>query len=349
MLKAMRSHFIHSERWQSQNERLQEQLSRKYGFAAGASVRVFPHYEQAVLELVQGTCLFYAHKRSLGLQLGASSLISHFHKVFLREGLQVQSLDCESLHGEGLEKWLQEVKKDTNFCLLQADHSVLDQIFATEEFEKKCEDKKILCFILHHQSLNQKIFMQPDFLKSIRPYSVHIFYADQNIEQDLCVAICGERFKTPTLVADQIGSTRFDLQNQQFVNAIQSADSPIPSIKSIQATIESLEKQYPHPFQKEFPRQFRQIMLGTKRSSDFVYRELIQINSVWKNSMVSPNLCLQELNSAQFQWWKPHPDLQSLNNLLIVSAQISGDEQFWSHLAAIDAKQTVNEFEVKLG
>lgn len=348
MLEAMKSYFIHSENWQSQNDQLHAALSLHHGLHPSASVRVFPHYEQAVFELAQGTCFFYAHKRSLSMQLGASPLLSHFQKIFLREGLQVQSLDPQNLHGEALEKWSQEVKKDTNFCLFQADHSFLDQQYATDEFEKKCEEKKIFCLILHHQSLKQKMSMQPEFLKSIRPFSVHVFHADSHPEQDLCVALCGERFKTPTLIIDQLESIPFHRQMKALIDIVPKISAVGAENGQVKEKVQAYEQIYPHPFQAEGPRQFRQIMLGTKKSSDFIYQELVKIKDQWQTMMFSPNLCFQGFIGAQFQWWKPQLDLQLLNHLLIVDAFMVDDASFWTDLAELDAKQTNSSFAVKL-
>ena len=346
----MRSYYIHSESWQNRNDRLQSVLNQHYGLKSGVSVRVFPHLELALYELTQGTCFFYAHKKSLCLQMGSSPLISHFQKLFLREGFQVQTLTSEQFlqTNPSWDQWAQEVKKDTCLCLLQADHPILDQKYNLESFLAKCEEKKIYCVILHHQSLDQKLLESSDLLRQINPYSVHVFHWDLQGRSDLTVALCGERFKTPSLIVDQIESISFVHETENKIKSLEQLTASKVKSGPLAQVVQKRETEFPHFYQQVPSRQYRQLMIGTKNSSDFVFHQLIAMQSARESLLFCPSLCLHQLTIPQFQWWKDAPDLAQLKHLLVVDVSLVSDEKFWEDLRQIDATLAPTEFAVQV-
>lgn len=346
----MRSYFIHSEQWQNRNDRLQSILQTRYGLKSDVGIRIFPQLELALYELTQGTCFFYAHKRSLSLQMGSSPLISHFQKLFLREGYQVQVLSTEQfLQAQtNWDQWAQEIKKDTCLCLLQADHPVLDQSYELESFLAKCDEKKIYSVVLHHQSFLQKLRSSPEFLTKVNPYSVHVLSWANETENDLAVALCGDRFKTPSLIADQIESSSFVKQVEDVLQSLQKESAQATPKDKIIAAAQKREADFPHAYQQATNRQYRQMMIGTKNSSDLVFQRLLEKQPANETFLFCPSMCMHQLMTPQFQWWKDAPDLSLLKHLLIVDAHLATDEKFWEELRQIDATLAPSEFTVQV-
>ncbi|MFN8945264.1 MAG: hypothetical protein ACK5WZ_11660 [Pseudobdellovibrionaceae bacterium] len=345
----MKSNLIHTEKWQNQNDRLQSFLQQEYGLKPEVSLRIYPHFENAVYEVSQGTCFFYAHKKSVVLQMGSSPLISHFQKIFLREGYQVQTLTSENfLTEQSWDAWAAELKKDTSFCLLQADHPVLDQAYMTEKLELKCIEKKIYCFILHHETLKQKLETDPEFLNRILPFSVHIFRWSNDRAVDLAIAFCGDRFKTPTLMVDQLDSKSFFDQADEALKKQTAPQQHAYDKTEIGKNIRKYESQFPHPLQNIESRQNRQMMIATLNSSDFTYLQLLKVNPEWSEFLFSPNLCLNQLTTSQMQWWKSAPDLNQLRNILMVSPLLPKQNEFWAVFKEINATAVPSEFLVKI-
>ena len=339
----MNLHFINSEYWHKINTAVSSILQESIKLDSKVGVRIYKDTMTALYECAHGTAQFYAHKRSLILQLGASPYFSQMQKLFLREGYNVLVLETEKWISDDfqMDAFEAQMKKDTNFCLLHADHPVTGEKYPLQNFEHKVNEKKIYTFILHHNFY--------DIPEHINPYSIHIFNLNE-----MTLVLSGERFKTPFLFSEFL---EWKNQDDAIVQSVRTALTDYQQMhaqaSALKDQIVKIEKEFPSVLQNMKDRYFDRALVQLENiNADILLQELQKQFPELSSKIQTTNLCWHQNNLVDLNWWKRIAEDQSyqqeLNNCLIIPAKVLIHQPLLQWLSLQKKNDSVLEFEIKL-
>jgi len=288
-------------------ERLNDQLKIHFEVASENTVKVYKGMAHAAFEIVQGTAQFLSHKRSFGVVKGQTPYFESLLPYFYKEVYGVQPVSHLALTDP--EAWVNSLKKDTIFVLLAEDNPVTGELYNYDRLDEILNEKKIFSFrISHFRHLYEKA--------DLRPYSVRICY----LNNDLAVAVCGERYKTPALIAPQM-----NWSPSQVLKEIQK----IHVSPQDQKLVESFEKSFAEIatpwFAVPTPRLFDRVLLKFPEvSGEALLQRLfdhLQVDpSKYYETLDTTNLCRWNQMKTFANWWEPKPTTEDLASLLVIDS-----------------------------
>ncbi|PWU19504.1 MAG: hypothetical protein C5B49_05650 [Bdellovibrio sp.] len=306
--------------WEETNEALQQALPRNL-CPATAAVRVYGGLAPAVFELAFGIAILYSHRKSAAVIPGRTwafeSLLPHLYK----EGFSVRELMADQ-DSSALVKAVDELKKDTLFCLWSEDHPVLGTYWSGDELDAKLNDRKIFSIRVSHAAFHYR--PQP-----IRPYSVRIC----SLAPRLTVAVLGEKVNPPPLavhrlpwdlnkiVDNVLQALKVEAENQE---AVSDFESRIEKLTGFRRFIDG-----DHTNMNGDHRIFdRAVIYHPEVNADAVLRTMAPTLgfAVGPAGSMPPaeilNLCRWAPNPPLAQWWKPEPKPEVLRGFLCLSLSL---------------------------
>jgi len=288
-------------------ERLNDQLKIHFSLPSDNTARIYKGMAHAVFEIAQGTAQFLSHKRSFGVVKGQTPYFDSILPYFYKEVYGVQAVSHTALTDP--EAWVNGLKKDTIFVLLTEDHPVTGELYNYDRLDELLNEKKIFSFrVSHFRHLYEK--------SQLRPYSVRVCY----FNNDVAVAMCGERFKTPALISPQMS-----WQPSQCLETIRRIDvSP-----QDQALIENFEKSFADIaspwFATPTARLYDRVLLKFPEvSGEALLQRLfdhLQVDpSKYYETMDTTNLCRWNHFKTFAGWWEPKPTTEDLAALLVIDS-----------------------------
>jgi hypothetical protein len=243
----------------------------------------------------------------LGVIKGQTPYFDSLLPYFYKEAFGVQAISHLELKDP--EAWVNGLKKDTNFVLMAEDHPVTAELYDFDRVDELLNEKKIFSFrVSHFRHFYEK--------KSIRPYSVQICFLDN----DYAVAVCGERYKSPALMAPQM--------NWDVEATIAAIAKIQPSVEE-EAQVKSFENSFPGMaspwFAAATPRLYDRVLLKfADVSGELMLQRLfdrLQIDRRhYYETMDTTNLCRWNHFKTFNGWWEPKPRPEDLSALLVIDS-----------------------------
>ncbi|WP_413290305.1 hypothetical protein [Bdellovibrio sp. HCB337] len=288
-------------------ERLNDQLKIHFALPADNTARIYKGLAHAVFEVAQGTAQFLSHKRSLGVVKGQTPYFDSLLPYFYKEVFNVQAVNHLALTDP--EAWVNGLKKDTTFVMFAEDHPVTGELYNYDRLDELLNEKKIFAVRISH-------FRHFYETAHPRPYSVRICY----LNNDYAVALCGERFKTPALIAPQM--------NWHVAECL-SVVQKIHVSPQDKALVESFEKSFSDIatpwFAQGVSRLYERVLLKFPEVSaeallQRLYDHLQVDSSKYYETMDTTNLCRWHHFKTFNSWWEPKPTMDDLSSLLVIDS-----------------------------
>ena len=288
-------------------EDLNSEIKKILNLTDEQTVRVYSGLQHALYEFAVGTGLFLPHKRSIAYMMGVSPAFESLLPYFYKESYEVQPLLVSDF--ERATDWVENLRKDTNFVMMCADHAVTNEQYDSSKLEELLNDKKMYSIVIHHHGL-------PDRVSLSRPYSIHIF----SITVDLAIAVAGPRFKSSPLIAqDQVWN--LEIVKQKIVNA---------------RRMNEVRKQFVIDFENQLPAGFkglenlknrlydRSLIYTEKASGEALRSRLIENLKLNEADIETTNMCRWNGFKMFDTWWDSKPSEDCLRGLLVISAEVVG-------------------------
>ena len=300
----MKLALVHLEQW----ERLNDQLKIQFALPADHSAKIYKGMAHAVFEVAQGTAQFLSHRRSLGVIKGQTPYFDSLLPYFFKEAYGVQAINHLDLKDP--EAWIAALKKDTSFVLLAEDHPVTGELYDYDRIDELLNEKKIFCFrISHFKHLYEK--------NPVRPYSVRICF----LNNDCAVAVCGERYKSPPLMAPQMNWN--PAQVIQQISRIHTSHQDKMQVEAFEDSFRELAE--PWFKSKSTPRLYDRVLLKfTDVSGELMLQRLFDtLNvdpSLYYETIDTTNLCRWNHFKTFAGWWEPIPSAEDLSALVVIDS-----------------------------
>jgi hypothetical protein len=287
-----------TEKWHALNEEIHGLL----GLSSETSVRTYRGIHHAAFEIVQGTSSFLSHKRAMGWLKGQTFAYASVLPYLYKEAFQVQPLSLKNPNME-ISAWVESLKKDTSFVIMNEDHPVTGELFDTDLVDQLLNDKKIISIRVSHG----KHWLRG--LPVVRPYSVLIC----QVSEDLAVAVVGSKFKSPVQMAAHF---IFDREKviSRFQEKLSQRDESIEDILKFESSLKE-------GFQiLERGSNFlvdRALIFHPEVNAEALAHELSALCSLRAGAQLLPlNGCAQ--NFVDWEWWEGRPESAVLRGLLLV-------------------------------
>lgn len=310
---------VRPENWEELNDEVKSSLN----LPAKARARVYHGLSQGVFEISQATAQFMSHKKSVAFITGQSPIVESLLPYYYKETYEVQKLSQNELTDP--KAWVESLKKDTNFVLFSEDHPVTGELYPfADELDKLLNEKRIFSFRMSHAS---HFFSAQE----VRPYTVRFC----SYGPEVCVAVCGERFRTPSLMAHSMEWNRGPILKHLQDTAAQRKEN--------KALVENFEKLIAPTgrafFSNEALRVWdRGVCTFSDVSADAVALNLFKKLNLseeqgWQQ-MATTNMCSWDVVKMFRHWWTPSPKTEDLRGLLIVGTGLLETKNFVSELLA---------------
>lgn len=303
-------------------DRINDRLKLKLQIDDSQTVRVYRDAASAVFECAFGTAHFLAHKRSVGIFKGQTSYFESVTAHFYKQLLNVQTILPRDLNS--VEDWVNGLKKDTSLVLVAEDHPITGEVYPfVDELDRLLNEKKIYCLRLSHRQWRY----QP---MSVAAYTVRI-----QIYDELCLAYCGERFKSPPMLAQVQPWKESDLVHLQKEYR-HFEDKKL--VLDFESSVSSFAASYFGELGKsEVSRLWDRSVLILKDVSSAALAELLaerQSLIMAELPVYSTNQCLTGTLRAFKGWWDPAPTAEVLSSLLVLPTVLLQQKDFASEFRA---------------
>lgn len=304
---------VSSEKW----EELNDQVKLTLGLEQRLRARSYRGIGQAVFEISQGTAQFMSHKRAVGFITGQTSVFESFLPYYYKETYEVQKLPYTKL--ENIPEWIESLKKDTNFVLFSEDHPVTGELYPfADELDKLLNEKRIYSFRVSHFH-----HLQTDI--EVRPYTVRLC----SFSETVAVAILGERFRSPSLMAQSMVWTQ-----EPFLKALTEARTSHQVNPGLVEKFENEIKDIATPyFQSKTLRMFDRAVFSFADASaeavaEVLFKKLgLSVTEGW-TKMATTNLCHWSSIKMFSHWWEPQPSAEQLRGLFVVGTELLNVKDF---------------------
>lgn len=299
----MKLALVPLERW----EKLNDLLKTQFSLSPDNTARIYKGMAHAVFEVVQGTAQFLSHKRNIAALKGQTPYFESLLPYFFKEVYGVQTLSHLALTNP--EEWVNSLKKDTIFVAFAEDHPVTGELYDYDRLDELLNEKKIHSFrVSHFRHFYEK---RPE-----RPYSVRICY----LNSDLALAVCGERFRTPSLMAPQMSWQPQEVSFQ--IQKIQASPQDAPTVLEFEKSFSTVAKPW---FEKPMPRLYdRALLKFPDVNAEAILQRLfdsLQVDpSRYYETLDTTNLCRWHNFKTFSSWWEPKPSTEDLASLLVIDS-----------------------------
>lgn len=305
-----------AENWQQLNDAVEKTLNISVPLRA----RVYKDLSSAILEVAQGTAQFFSHKKCLGFIKGQSPAFDFLLPHFYKEAFQVKLTSYLQL--TNVNEWVETLNKDTSFVIFSEDHPVTGEKFLfCDELDRLLNEKRICSLRISHARFSQ------DNLE-VRPYSVRIC----SWAEDLAIAICGERFRSPPMVvhrqswhSDGVLKQIHNVQKSLVVNPLKVAEFE----NLLTSKIPALQAWFKQGEERLWD---RAVVNFTDISGEALIARLFALLGLKTpqaySQIETTNMCRWGVTGFYQSWWEPLPTDEDLRGLVIFDAQILGAKDF---------------------
>lgn len=304
-------------------EELNDEIKSSLHLPAKARAQVYYGLSQGIFETSQGTAQFMAHKKSVAFVLGQTPIVESLLPYYYKETYEVQ----KTSHPEVVDPkdWVGSLKKDTSFVLFSEDHPVTGEVFPfAEELDRLLNEKRIFSFRISHRT---HLFGDDE----VRPYTVQF----RSYGPKLCVAVCGERYRTPSLMAHAMTWDPSEVLGQ-ISTAITQAAQDQELVQAFEDTIKDIGRPF---FSPQSSRTWdRAVCVFPDVSGDALARRLFEKMQLspeegWKH-LATTNMCSWNVVKMFGHWWAPPPKTEELRGLLVVGVRMLATKDFTALLRA---------------
>lgn len=265
--------------------------------------RLYSDLSLALLEIIQGTTQFMAHKKSLILAKGVSMAHEFMLPQIYREGLNVQWSEC---HVPLDPAWVALLKPDTSLCLHYEDHPVTGEVYAWTNLDRVMNDKKIFSIRVSHFSHRK------DHDYKLSPYSIRLCV----LENGMVFAVLGNKFKVPAVFSNTLQRPHGDDVKSEIKKSLHENESAVRQFEAqIIAAGAELWKY------AGLRRWDRSIICFRKVNADFLQKHLIAVDPNYEKHVFTLVDCGQDFSKPLWNWWHDGPDFEQQRGLLILSAE----------------------------
>ncbi|WII72951.1 hypothetical protein QJS83_03580 [Bdellovibrio sp. 22V] len=304
---------LRPEAWEDLNDRVKTSLELDVKIRA----RSYAGLGQAVFEISQGTAQFMSHKKAIGVLQGQTSVFDSLLPYYYKETYDVAVLSHLKL--ANVKEWVEGLKKDTCFVLYSEDHPVTGEKYGfVEELDKLLNEKRIFSFRVSHAThFHEKI--------EIRPYTVRLC----SFTASAAVAVLGERFRSPTLMAQNMSWNADGFLNE-LKTSQQGRATNATLIEKFEQEISSVAKKF---FKQDSLRLFdRAVAILPDVSAEAVAQNLfkklgLSAEQGWQK-INSTNMCHWSATKMFRHWWEPTPSAEDLRGLLVISPELLNTKDF---------------------
>lgn len=304
---------VRPESWDELNDSLKIQI----GLAAPLRARAYKGIAQAVFEITQGNAQFMAHKKAIGVIKGQTSVFESLLPYYYKETYDVTLTSHLDL--KNIKEWVDGLKKDTNFVFFAEDHPVTGEVYPfADELDKALNEKRIFSFrVSHARHFHENL--------EVRPYSVRLC----SFTPDVAVAILGERFRCPPMMAQNMAWSGEEFL--QDVHVAQSERELNPLVvrefeKSVEAVAEAFFKDGQIRLQDRAVVVFKDV--SAEALAQKVFSKLGMSNEEGWMKVSSTNMCHWSGMKMFGHWWDPTPTHELLRGLFIVGTELLQDADF---------------------
>jgi hypothetical protein len=326
----LRVDLTQNENWENTCLALNQELDSFAGKQIKKNTRAFKGLNHAIYEIAVGNGLLYSHKRAVGFVNGNTPFFKDIKPVLYKDGFSVQSINLNEL--TDVKVWLESLKKETNYVLYSSDHPLTSEIFSEwKSLDKELNDKKIFSIRISHSNWQGDL---KDSQFEVLPYSIHIF----SITPELAIAICGEKFKAPPLIASNMywDISRASQDLKQILN--ESVENPA-QIKKFEA---NLSEGWKPLLSQEGTSRFydRALIYNESINSEAIFMELAKSLKFEASrpgfpiSIESANLCRWGGVNLYDQWWLGKPHDEVMRGLLVLSLKATQSENIKKNIEA---------------
>ncbi|KYG65965.1 hypothetical protein AZI86_02540 [Bdellovibrio bacteriovorus] len=310
---------VRPENWEELNDEVKSFLN----LPEKSRARVYHGLSQGVFEISQGTAQFMSHKKSVAFITGQSPIVESLLPYYYKETYEVQKLSQSEMTDP--KAWVESLKKDTCFVLFSDDHPVTGELYPfADELDKLLNEKRIFSFRLSHGT---HFFGNAE----LRPYTVRFC----SFGPQVCVAACGDRYRTPSLMAHTMEWDRKRILDQ--LSKMKSQRKENQSL--VQAFERSLSVEGRPYFSAQASRTWdRAVCVFPDVSADALaikIFEKLQISPEdgWQQ-IATTNMCSWDVVKMFGPWWEPKPKTEDLRGLLIVGVAMLENPGFQTALQA---------------
>ncbi len=313
---------VRPESWEELNDEVRHILN----LGPKLKTRVFKGLGQAVFEIAQGTAQFMAHKKSIGVLHGQTPVFESLLPYYYKETYDVQALEHTEL--KDIKAWVEGLNKDTSFVLYSEDHPVTGELYSfVEELDKLLNEKRICSFRVSHA---HHFFHSED----IRPYTARIC----SFSGELAVAILGERFRSPALMAPNLNWDK-EFYLTEFADSKKDRHQEHLQVEKYEAEVAPAVQVY---FKAGQTRLFDRAVLVFQDASAEAIAQSLQKKLGWTDEetwqkLATTNMCHWSGIKMFKHWWLPQPSDTTLRGLLVVRADALSIKDF--------AKLTISSYE----
>lgn len=311
--KHMLIDVLRPEAWEEVNDAVGTYL----GLPAKVRARVYKGLGQAVYEIAQGTALFMAHKRSIGVIHGQTPVFESLLPYYYKETYEVNVRSHLQL--ADVKEWVESLKRETCFVLFAEDHPVTGELYPfADELDRLLNEKRIFSFRVSH---SRHFFENAE----IRPYTARIC----SYAADAAVAVLGERFRSPVVMVENMAWDK-----ESFLRHLQH-DREGRSVNPV--LVEQFEKEISTKagvyFKPGASRIFDRAVcvfndVSAEALAESVFRKLsLSDKDGWKK-LSSTNMCHWSGTRMFRHWWQPEPSPEMLRGLLVIGSDLLNTKDF---------------------
>jgi hypothetical protein len=318
---------VRPENWEELNDEVKSSLN----LPAKSRARIYHGLSQAVFEISQGTAQFMSHKKSVAFVTGQSPIVESLLPYYYKETYEVQKLSQNDLTDP--KAWVESLKKDTNFVLFSDDHPVTGELYPfVDELDRLLNEKRIFSFRMSHATHFFGNF-------EVRPYTVRFC----SYGPELCVAVCGERYRTPSLMAHTMEWNR-----ERILNHLSDFKTLHKENQNLVQTFEQGLQNGRAFFQSNVPRTWdRAVVVFPDVSADAVALNLFKKLGLseeegWRQ-VATTNMCTWDVVKMFRHWWTPTPSTEDLRGLLIIGSTLLANKDLTAQLQAAYQEVTAEQ------
>lgn len=312
-LKGMYIDVTRPESW----EELNDQVKTFLGLGAHLRVRSYQGLAQAVFEVTQGAAHFMSHKKAIGVIMGQTSVFESLLPYYYKETYEVQSISHRGL--QNVKEWVDGLKKDTNFVMYSEDHPVTGETYAfVDELDRLLNERRISSFrVSHGRHYYDSI--------EVRPYTVRMC----SFTAGAAVAILGERFRAPTLMAQNMNWDVSAFQGELSQARQERQQNPL-LVEKVERELAPVARPY---FASNATRTFdRAVCVFPEVSAEALAQSLFQKLGLsesegWRK-LATTNMCQWSAIKMFRHWWEPTPSQEELRGMLIFGPELLNTKDF---------------------
>lgn len=304
---------VRPETWEELNDHVKSFL----GLVPRVRARAYRGISQAVYEVSQATAQFMSHKKSIGVIQGQTSVFEGLLGYYYKETYEVNVRSHTQI--SDVKEWVESLKKETCFVLFSEDHPVTGEVYPfVEELDRLLNEKRIFAFRVSH-------FRHLYAADEVRPYSVRLC----SYAPDAAVAVLGERFRSPAMMAQNMSWGGDDFL-RQLQKARPAAGENRLLVEKFENEISAVAAPY---FSDGVARLYdRAVCVFPDVSADALAHHVFQklglsVEEGW-SQLSTTNMCHWSAVKMFRHWWEPAPSVEALRGLLIVGPELLNTKDF---------------------